>query len=99
MKANHYTTQQQGLGKVGLLAVITVLALAGSAVVYGPGLLGAMRFMESVDQIGESESRANAGELLSRNCGNCHGARGNGHSQFCPRLAGQPAKRPRAAVL
>jgi cytochrome c553 len=99
MKANHYTTQQQGLGKVGLLAVIAVLALAGAALFYGPGLLGAMRFMESVDQIGASHSQASAGELLSRNCGNCHGARGNGDSQFYPRLAGQPVDYLRNQLL
>ena len=99
MKAHHYTTQQQGLGKVGLLAVIAVLALAGAALVCGPGLLGAMRFMESVDQIGASQSQANAGELLSRNCGNCHGARGNGDSQFYPRLAGQPVDYLRNQLL
>lgn len=99
MKHHKLALAARGIGLLGALGLAIVVVLAGVAVVYGPAVMEALRFLDDIEQQGTEIAALSEGEYLYQGCIYCHGQGGNAESSFYPRLAGQPQNYLRQALM
>ncbi|MYN44762.1 c-type cytochrome [Pseudoduganella sp. FT93W] len=88
-KANN--TPRSGFSRLKLIGGLLLLAVTVAGAIYGPQLVGLIRFSHEFDKIAEESTRVGGKwPRASDACIACHGINGNARAQSYARLAGQP---------